>query len=483
MRKMACVFMAVVLAACGVIDLRPIGFQITADGPSGTLAGPYSPVKVAFDCGMVKAETESLISVKSLAGNTDIDQKWEADTLVLRPVQGWSPGITYTVSLSGVIRAEDGREMRVAEYRSFCYGDAEEVPFVISYYPTDGAKTGVTTRNGAFVTLLFSQPMDKNSVQDAFTINGFPDKEYEWNEEASIVTISNKKNIASFEKYSWTLGTSAKSAKGYSIAKEVSAQWTSDAETLKPAVFRIYPVAQKESIYGLEWNETGNPIESGFGDGEAVKIEFTKRMDTADLKNMIRFEPGLSGRIEVINPAKIIFIPERGPVIDTYYTMTISGEAKDENGIKMGEDYLVRFTADIAYLKPVKITVFNKVVLNGGTVEVTLDNIVPEIGISVEFNQAFLDGAQTDCLNQAKLSKIFPSDAPTPVLIFTDWTKGKVFHQVWANFADAAIHGRPYYYKYVIPGGQNGIRNGKGAYLPEDIVFYLNVLVSDGKEY
>ncbi|MDR0639311.1 MAG: Ig-like domain-containing protein [Spirochaetaceae bacterium] len=474
MIKIAFVLTFFMFVSCAFVNLEPIWVEIAADGPGGTLVSAYSPVNIRFDCEMEKAEVESVVSVKSIQGNTDVDRRWEAAALVLTPVEGWSPGVVYTVSLAGTIRAVDGREERVAEHAFFHYGQVADIPFVVSFYPPDGAKTGVNEKSGAFVTLYFSQPMDTYSVEDAFTINGFSDKEYNWNEEKTTVTVTNKKNIAPLEKYVWTLDTAARSAAGFSLAKKVSAQWTSDAQTLKPVVSGVYPVAKRESAYGFEWIETGSPIEAGFGYGEAVKVTFSKRMDSASLKNIIRFEPSLSGRTETLSPWNIVFIPERDPVIGAYYTMTISGEAKDEDGLTMGEDYIARFKPDILYLDPV-ITVLGEPVSNGGTVDLSFGGAEAEAGISIIFGQPFLTENQIDCINQIKLSKVFPVCAPVPVLTSADWTGGKILYQVWSKFSDSNVHNHPHYYKYVIPGGQNGVTNGKGAYLQKDVVFYIKV--------
>jgi hypothetical protein len=153
--------------------------------------------------------------------------------------------------------------------------------------------------------------------------------------------------------------------------------------------------------------------------------------------------------------------------------MTISGEAKDETGITIGEDYVVYFTPDIVYLET-EIKVSGESVANGGTVNIELDPVEAEFNISIKFNQIFLNVNQIDCIDQTKLSKIFPADAPVPVLTFAKWTQGQMFNQVWLKLNENE-HKHTHYYKCVIPGGQNGITNGKGAYLKEDIVFYINV--------
>jgi hypothetical protein len=114
-------------------------------------------------------------------------------------------------------------------------------------------------------------------------------------------------------------------------------------------------------------------------------------------------------------------------------------------------------------------------VSNGESLNMTFNVVEPEINILILFNQPFLTENQLDGISQIKLSKIFPSCAPSPVLTSADWTNGKMLNQVWSHFSDTNTHDHEHYYKYVIPGGQNGVTNGKGAYLKEDIVFYINV--------
>jgi hypothetical protein len=317
--------------------------------------------------------------------------------------------------------------------------------------------------------------MDKPSVQDAFMINGFTDKQFNWNEEGTVVTITNKKNIAAFETYTWTLGTAAKSEDGFPLAKEVSARWTSDAETRKPEIAEVCTVIKKELSFGTEWQKTGILGEKGAGHGEAIKITFTKSMDASGMKSAVRFEPSLSGSVEVLNSRNIIFIPDRDPLIETYYVMTVSGEVKDKQGITMGEDYRVPFLPDIKYLHPVVIDVLSQDVSNKGAVDVILENTESEIQLSIDFDQRFSSENQIDCINRLKLSRLFPSDAPTPALISARWSYAKTLDMIWSLSPGVSAAGR-LYYKCVIPGGQNGITNGDGAYLKEDIVFYVNVM-------
>jgi hypothetical protein len=61
------------------------------------------------------------------------------------------------------------------------------------------------------------------------------------------------------------------------------------------------------------------------------------------------------------------------------------------------------------------------------------------------------------------------------VLVSVDWTQAQMINLLWSGFSASGSHDHPHYYKFVISGGQNGIVNGTGAYLKEDIVFHINV--------
>jgi hypothetical protein len=442
---------------------------------------------VRFGQEMHTLDAENAVSVKSINGFSEVNKSWDGNTLCLSPVKAWTPGLVYTVSVSGLLRTKDGREDNIEKRLSFVWGAISNIPFVSSFYPRNGEKTGVSPEDGAFVRLYFSKEMDALSVEEAFVLGGFQEKEFVWTERNTVVEIRNKKNIEPFTKFSWTLKTSANSHEGFNLAREVAAEWTSDKDAERPAVLRAAPVMKTDlSLLTGEWIETGNTMEEGPGFGEGIKLVFSKRMDNASVRSCVRFEPSVAGRVEIVNAKEIVFVPERGFSTDVFYTMTVSGETKDEYGIRMGEDYKACFTPDIAYLEAVFINVSNN--LPGAdassedikpfeTAEINVRDHQSEITVQIEFSVPFTSENQLDCLDRMKLVKVFPNDAPIPSIKSEECSAvgNRVFKAVWSGFYDVYTHNHPHFYKLTIPGGSSGITNGNGAFLQEDIVLFIKV--------
>ena len=470
-------------ASCGFIDLRPVEFEIDTSETADN-----GPVYVRFSSEMRREEAQNAVSVKSTNGYAEVDKSWEEDTLVLRPVPEWSPGVMYTVSVSGVLSTKDGREETAAKHRSFYSGDMRLIPFVTAYYPKDGVKTGVHAEDGALVRIVFSEPMETKSVEDALIIGGFTEKSFSWNSGKTAVNVRNGKNLEPFSKYSWSIKTTARSIDGYALAREVSAMWTTDRDTEKPAVLTIVPVMKREHPFGYDWVETGNSIETGLGNGDAVRVVFSKRMDTSSLYSAVRFDPPLAGRVEIINPEKILFIPERNAQTGVFYTLIISGETKDEYGLKLGEDYCTYFTPDIGYLTARQISVYNGVTApvyvssgdtGGNTADLAVSAVETTVSLSITFNEKFTQESALNLFDRIRLVKLFPSDAPIPQLIMENLLSvdQKTIQAKWSGFYDAYTHNHPHYYRVTIPGGQTGVVNGSGAYLQDDITVYLKTTI------
>jgi hypothetical protein len=63
----------------------------------------------------------------------------------------------------------------------------------------------------------------------------------------------------------------------------------------------------------------------------------------------LRFEPSLVGKAEFLSEKSIVYIFSRDPEPETVYTLTVSGDARDSEGLKTGEDYSLNFIPDIPF--------------------------------------------------------------------------------------------------------------------------------------
>ncbi|MEA3338351.1 MAG: Ig-like domain-containing protein [Chloroflexota bacterium] len=98
------------LLASGIVALRGdrVGVRVLSFAPAGGAEGvsTRAPVRITFAGLMEQASVEPLLRVEP---ETPGDLKWQGDTLIFRPDEGWAADTHYTVTLSAGARSAQGR--------------------------------------------------------------------------------------------------------------------------------------------------------------------------------------------------------------------------------------------------------------------------------------------------------------------------------------------------------------------------------------
>ena len=460
----------VLLTSCGFADLRPIEVSISPGKSDTVLSGEYSPVSVSFNTEMVRKEAESLLLVSSDTGMVDGDLSWNSSTLVFVPAAGWAAGTRYTLGLSGLARSVDGRELRLERSISFFAVNRCAPPLVAWHWPADGESVSA---NGLCLEIRFSQMMNRTAVESALIADGMGDKKYEWSDDDSLLKIIPDKILSPWTVYRWTLKASAKSVEGVPLPKAFSAEFCTDLDRLMPEVSNVYPVIETEG----RWVPTGGNLEDDFGPGLGIAVEFNKPMAEAAFR-ALRFEPSLTGRTEKLSEKSMVFIPARDPEPEIAYTLIVSGDAKDTEGLKIGSDYRRVFTADIPYLRIMSINTGG--IVTDGNGSSVLPVTVSEadgglIRFTLYFSLPFSEDAKQKTALSISLIPFFPHSLDPIALRCVSWLSDDRLSMEWERLV-AGTPGKPHYYRLKLPGGRGGISNGGGMYFQEDIDLYMEAL-------
>jgi hypothetical protein len=443
---------AILAASCGFIDLRPIKVSVEPDKTGSILAQRYSPVTVSFDTEMEKNDTEGVLQVISDAGVVRGDRFWDGNNLYFVPTAGWTAGVRYTLSLSGTVRSADGRELRLERFVSFYAINKCEPPLLEWFYPAVGASVG--TADFA-LELRFSLPMDRLSVESALSIDGIPGKIFEWQDEKTLKVIPDK-NLSAWTQYRWNLKESAQSSEGAPIAKAYSSHFTTDLDRVLPRVEKVFPVINSAN----RWYPTGADIETGLQAGQGIAVQFNKIMGESVLRS-VRFEPGLAGRAELLSENSIVYIFSKNPAPQTTYTMIVSGDTKDSEGLKLGEEYRISFIPDIP---PLNVLYFvcdaNPAVIEdfsaAGVLPVTVDPAAGDLYFNVRFSLMLSDEEKQNIVFKITLNPFFPKTLPPTALHYVKWLSDDLLRMGWEGLT-ASIAGETHYYKLTIPGNQQDI--------------------------
>jgi hypothetical protein len=96
----------------------------------------------------------------------------------------------------------------------------------------------------------------------------------------------------------------------------------------------------------------------------------------------------------------------------------------------------------------------------------------------IDFNVPFDDEHKLGVIDQISFVSIFPRGISVVYPVSAHWENGGAsgsrvrIEWIGACNTDDENH----FYKITLPGGRNGITNGCGALLPEDKIFYLEVI-------
>ncbi|MCL2184363.1 MAG: hypothetical protein FWB86_00720 [Treponema sp.] len=487
---------AILFISCGFIDLRPIGISIdffneTAEisndlklfsSPSGApasnekdyfLPDMYTPVILNFDTAMFKNETEASLQINSDLGAVRGDKFWKSNSLYFVPVSGWTAGIRYTLSFSGTIRSADGREMRVEHFISFYAINKNNPPLLEKHSPSNGDSIGT---NDVIMEFYFSDSMERFSVESALTLDGFGNKNFEWLGDDKILKVIIEKPLSPYLFYRWSLKDSAKSKNGIPLVKTYNGYFTTDLDKTFPQVTNVYPVLFSDG----SWYPTGSEIETGLQQGQGIAVSFNKTMGENVIRSL-RFEPSLTGRTELLSNNSIVYIFTRAPDSEISYTLIVSGDTRDSEGIKIGTDYRITFVPDIPFLNVCSVLFNENIIVDNfditNAIPVSVDQATGNLSLSIHFSLPFNNDEKKNVPLKITINPFFPKTLPPIAVEYVNWISNDRLYMRWEGLSPGESGTEiSNYYVVTIPGGKNGINCESGIFMKEDITFYLEAV-------
>ncbi|MCL2092559.1 MAG: hypothetical protein FWH12_00020 [Treponema sp.] len=482
----------ILLVSCGFADLRPIGFSTVPAEPYALLPEPNSPVVLRFDTAMDKLSVENAVQVYSPTGTLEGRVIWDGNVYQFHSAAYWQPGIRYSLRIAGTIRAADGRDMLVSRDIPFYAIIPAPLPYVVSYFPPDTASRWI--HDDPVLEVKFSHPMDRRSVEEALRLELGGEKIFQWLHDDTLLTISSKRPLNPWTSYRWSISERALSRVGAPLAKEVSGRFITDLDRDFISVVRVLPLMppppyQSELGYqngsGIppwgDWVPSALSLDQGLGSGHGIGVLFSKPVDADSLRRAFSFSPSLPGRVEILSPLSAVYIPTRDPDPEQIYNMRISGSLSDRDGLRMGTEFSTTLKADIPYLTISSITAGHGEELHAPrsgdilALQVSTGNVVR---LFIHFALPF-DLNQTAVLEQnvfnMSLRPFFPGTLPPVGLRSASWYGSDRLLIEWDGPLPG-VPGGPHYYRFSIPGGPGGIHNGRGSYMEEDFVLFLEAL-------
>ena len=235
--------------------------------------------------------------------------------------------------------------------------DLSKVPELVStYYPNDKDEIVYDWRYGRIsISITFTQPMDRASVEQAFSTSPATDGVFVWGQytsapyttmyadNASGVRSETGATITTYSKVSSFTYVIAKkdcfSDTNYTVYLSTAAKDTAGNHLRFPFTFKFRTVQSYTTIYGIQ----STPM---YGDEEVdplsysgIRITFPRRMDPASTEAATIVSPNMN-KLFLWPEENVLLIYPGGPFMtDTTISVHIGGNALDKDGIALGKDY------------------------------------------------------------------------------------------------------------------------------------------------
>ncbi|MHB0875612.1 MAG: Ig-like domain-containing protein [Anaerolineae bacterium] len=189
------------------------------EGESPTYARPTDPIRIDFAQPMDQASVEAVLKVRTNSlGGADVAGRirWAANSLIFTPSQPWQRGAAIAVDLSGA-EAEGGAELPAL---TWTFHVIERLRLV----STEPANDSAYVDPGMSVRLLFSAPIDFESLEANLTIEPKPDYVYTYWDSDSSAYLNFQQDAAT--EYTVTVGAGVTDISGWKLGQDVSFSFT-----------------------------------------------------------------------------------------------------------------------------------------------------------------------------------------------------------------------------------------------------------------
>ncbi len=203
-------------------------------------------------------------------------------------------------------------------------------PVVADHFPGQGDEL---TLDGS-IDVYFDQPMDKPSVEAAFSINPKVDGKFTWLDNATVRFTPNAQ-LERATRYAVTIGISAKSAAGI-ILKD---PYTFNADTVGfLEVTQVLPAPDTQQV------DVKAAITVMFNRPVVPLGLTTDTANAANLPNPLQLTPPVAGKGEWLNTSIFVFRPDKALAGSTNYTATIKNGLTSTAGSLLQKDYSWSFS-------------------------------------------------------------------------------------------------------------------------------------------
>jgi hypothetical protein len=331
--------------------VTPVRPDRTAPAIASTAPGNNAEVNEAIIITFSEAMNAGSVQLAILPSIEIESRVWSKDatSLTLRPKQNLEYDTRYEVRVVGTDPA--GNALNGTTTFGFTTRNVPDTvsPFVTTTSPESGGPSAPATGN---ISVSFSEPMNRASVEGAFSITPPVACTFFWTEDNRLITCNPTDDLAFLTQYTIGLGRGAQDEAGNSLENEYSFSFTTTnaPDTTSPSILATQPAKGERGV-------ALNP---------SIVVTFSEPMDRKSAQEaFVVTSPGSRQGVFIWNDegTEMTFKPD--PYYEFYYgddvEWRIANTAKDQAGNLLASSYL----SDFKIRRLEYITLYSESALDG----------------------------------------------------------------------------------------------------------------------
>ncbi|HPS58406.1 MAG TPA: Ig-like domain-containing protein [Spirochaetota bacterium] len=469
------IFSVVLLAGC-YDDFTMPHVVSAAPGKNELSVSRDISAVVAFSKTMDTMKTSNEFTLSSSSGAVEGFFSWgNSDTVMsFHPAEPLKRTEKYTIRITGDAEDTEGNDLSDEFISSFYTGGDDVRPEVDSFNP---AANSIGNSDDTLVTVIFSEPMDPDTVYDGLTVSPATEGYYEWNSDYTAVVFRPLYGLNYGVTYNATVSTAMKDSAGNSLLEEVSFSFTI-GDDFTPPQLTVYQ-DNSTPLYLDENVQTPGAEKNG-----SIVIDFSEIVLTDGIADAVGISPAAEFYVTTstvesggVNITRAVVNFTENLESEEIYTLRIGSFITDLQQNNLAREYRFVFVTDGPYsLRPFVSKIGDIVTIDSSAWPIN-DIVILSLAedfngnASKLYNNIAIDFSNSiDPLSLDIAVDIVAGDTGSPSVVNIGWPSNPPdarFTRLTFGLYGVSP-GKTYSLR--LKGGSGGIKDQYGNYMKEDFV-------------
>jgi len=385
-------------------------------------------------------------------------------TIYFTPDNELNGGSIFRITIATSLEDIHGNKFTTEYYSRFQIGTNSIPPAAIFLNPTNMEHRSNLTNS---IVVAFSRAMDTRSARENISLTPQVDGQFIWNTATNILTFVPMKPLSAATHYTFTLKPDLCDTEGVRLGRDSTLYFTTGTNFFQPAVLGIFQYGDFLPYPQRFWTNYYN-------DGrreDALVICFDQPMDRVLAESAFSITPSVDGYFSWDRQAdgtstyhQLLFHPVTPFSPGINYQATVASSAKGENGLTLTGDYQLHFSVSTNYLVRIS-TISNIADIMMTNKMITEISAVSNTTFFIKFST--FTNAPMDIVTvqlNISVSRLFGAGNNSfgGAIRGFNWSLGGSMLELEVDSISSSN-----VYLLTIKGGQDGVKDVSGNWLPE----------------